>query len=101
MKASRCEGLSMVLLEALACETPVIATNCKTGPSEIIENEKNGLLIPVEDEKTLKEAMGKLFYDKGLYKKLKANSSKSVEKYCIKNIAKDWINLFEEMHSLR
>ena len=73
--------------------------SCTSPTPEIIENEKNGLLIPVEDEKALKEAMEKLFHDKGLYNKLKANSSKSVKKYCIENIAKDWINLFEEMHS--
>jgi N-acetylgalactosamine-N,N'-diacetylbacillosaminyl-diphospho-undecaprenol 4-alpha-N-acetylgalactosaminyltransferase len=95
--SSRYEGLPMVLLEALACGTPVIAANCESGPSEIIENEKNGLLIPVEDEKALKDAMEKLFHDRGLYDKLKANSSKSVEKFAVENIVKDWINLFQEI----
>jgi len=94
---SKHEGFPNVLLEALACETPVIATNCETGPSEIIENEKNGLLIPVEDDKALIEAMEKLFYDKGLYNKLKANSCKSVERFDVKNIVKEWLNLFEEI----
>jgi N-acetylgalactosamine-N,N'-diacetylbacillosaminyl-diphospho-undecaprenol 4-alpha-N-acetylgalactosaminyltransferase len=98
--SSRYEGFSIVLLEALACETPVIATNCETGPSEIIESGKNGLLVPVEDEESLKMAIDKLFHDKGLYNKLKANSSKSVEKYCIENIVKDWIYLFEKEHCL-
>ena len=99
--SSRHEGFSVILLEALACETPVIATNCETGPSEIIENEKNGLLIPVEDEKALKEAMEKLFYDKELHVKLKANTRRSVKKYDIENIVKDWINLFEDMNILK
>ena len=98
--SSRFEGFGIVIIEALACETPVIATNCESGPSEIIENGKNGLLVPVADEEALKAAMEKLFYDKGLYNKLKANSSKSVEKYCIENIVKDWINLFEGMNIL-
>jgi len=100
ISSSRYEGFGNILLEALACRTPVIATNCETGPSEIIESEENGILVPVEDEEALKLAMEKLFHNKGLYNKLKANSSKSVEKYCIENIVKDWINLFEGMHFL-
>jgi hypothetical protein len=56
--------------------------------------------VPVEDEESLKMAIDKLFHDKGLYNKLKANSSKSVEKYCIENIVKDWIYLFEKEHCL-
>lgn len=94
--SSRYEGFGNVLLEALACRTPVIATNCETGPSEIIENGKNGLLVPVEDEEALKVAMEKLFYDKKLYKRLKINTQKSVEGFDVNNIVKDWLNLFEE-----
>ena len=95
ISSSRYEGFGNVLLEALACETPVIATNCETGSSEIVENGKNGLLIPVEDEKALEEAMGKLFYDRELYKKLKINTRRSVERFDVNIIVKEWKELFE------
>ncbi len=96
ISSSRYEGFGNVLLEALACGTPVIATDCESGPSEIVENGENGLLVPVADEEALKAAMEKLFYDRELYKKIKANTRKSIEKYNITNIIKDWLNLFEE-----
>jgi len=94
--SSRYEGFGNALLEALACRTPVIATGCETGTSEIIESEKNGLLVPVEDEEALKVAMEKLFYDRELYERLKVNSRKSIEKYNINNIIENWLTLFEE-----
>jgi len=96
--SSRYEGFGNILLEALACETPVIATACETGTSEIIENRKNGLLVPVEDEDALRSAMEELFYNQKLFERLKANSRKSVEKYGIENIVNDWINLFKEVY---
>jgi len=95
--SSRYEGFGNILLEALACETPVIATACETGTSEIIENRKNGLLVPVEDEDALRSAMEELYYGQKLHERLKANSRKSVEQYRIENIVKDWINLFKEV----
>ena len=95
--SSRFEGFGNVIIEALACETPVITTNCESGPSEIIENGKNGLLVPVADEEALKVAMEKLFYDRELYKRLKTNTWKSVGRFGVKNIVKKWINLFEEI----
>jgi len=94
--SSRYEGFANVLLEALSCQTPVIAANCETGPSEIIENGRNGLLVPVADEEALKEAMEKLFNDRALYERLKANTGRSLGRFDVKNIAKEWIKLFEE-----
>lgn len=97
--SSRYEGFANVLLEALACRTPVIATSCETGPSEIIESKENGLLVPVEDEEALKLAMEKLFYDRELYIKLRSNARKSIERFDIENIIKDWLNLFKEVYN--
>lgn len=43
------EGLPSVLIEALAMGTPVVATNCKSGPMEILESGKYGSLVEVGD----------------------------------------------------
>ena len=99
--SSRCEGLSMVLLEALACNTPVITTNCcEISPYEVMENEVNSLLVPPENVELLKDAMERLYHDRELYMKLKSNARKSIERFDVKNIVKDWINLFEKEYCL-
>jgi glycosyltransferase involved in cell wall biosynthesis len=47
--SSRWEGLPSVLIEALYCGIPVVATDCPSGPFEILEGGKHGLLLPVGD----------------------------------------------------
>ena len=54
--ASIREGSPNVVLEALACGTPVVASNAGTN-SDIIECGKNGFLFPIGDSKTLKNQL--------------------------------------------
>lgn len=55
--ASQCEGLPGVLIEALACGAPVVATDCPTGPREILEDGRLGVLTPVGDTAALADAI--------------------------------------------
>jgi len=63
------EGLGMVLMEAMACKVPVVATK-SGGMVDIVFHEKTGLLVPEKDSSALASAIKRLLEDKSLEKKI-------------------------------
>lgn len=55
--SSRHEGLGNVIIEAMACGTPIVSTDCPSGPREILEDGKWGRLVPPAAPELLGEAM--------------------------------------------
>lgn len=51
------EGFGLVLVEAMACGTQVVATDCPCGPAEVLGGGKFGYLVPVGDAKALADAI--------------------------------------------
>lgn len=75
---SRFEGLSIAMIEAMACGLPIIASNAP-GLSSYIEEGKNGMLFPVEDHSALANCILKFYNNDKLRAKLSYGARKSFE----------------------
>jgi glycosyltransferase involved in cell wall biosynthesis len=75
---SHYEGLPTTLLEAMSCRLPVVATYI-SGNVDVIENGKNGILIPPKSPQKMAEAISILLEDEELKKKLGENARKTIE----------------------
>lgn len=108
------EGFGNVLLEAMACNVPIISTDCKSGPREIITGDFNynngtneieiferGILIPVRDDINeekhyLQRAVEILMSDPVLRKNIVDSATDYVQNgYSNQEIKKQWLNEIE------
>ncbi len=89
--SSRFEGMPNALIEGLACGCACISTNCDFGPNELIINEENGLLVPVDDINAMAAAMQKLASNPGLRKKIARNAVNIRNTHSIERIADKYL----------
>lgn len=91
---SRFEGMPNVLLEARGSKLPVIAFDCKTGPSELMTDGKNGFLIPLDDKDMMADRILTLIENKELAETMSDNWDLHIDRYYKKDILTKWEQLF-------
>lgn len=94
--SSRWEGLPTVLVEALALGAPVVSTDCKSGPSEILKNGKFGRLVRINDAESLATAILETMHGS-----MVKSSIEDISPYMAKYSTNEYESLFKELLNKR
>jgi glycosyltransferase involved in cell wall biosynthesis len=92
---SRSEGIPNMLLESMAAGIPCVAADCPPGgPRMLLENDKNGLLVPVENVDATADAVCELIGNTELRNSVAENATKVTERFKPEKIEEMWRQCF-------
>ena len=91
------EGFSNVILEAMALGKPVISTDHRYGADEIIEDGRNGILVPPQDPESMAAAILKVLSDAELRERLGAEAKKRSEDFSRDRMISEYEKLFAQI----
>lgn len=92
------EGLPNALMEAMALGLPIVATDCPCGgPATIMTHEKDGLLIPIKDQKAMEDGINRLIEDRELAERLGKQARHIAEKANAEAVFAQWRDYIEEL----
>jgi GalNAc-alpha-(1->4)-GalNAc-alpha-(1->3)-diNAcBac-PP-undecaprenol alpha-1,4-N-acetyl-D-galactosaminyltransferase len=94
--SSRYEGFPNALVEAMQMQRACVSFDCPSGPRDLIENDRNGLLVPAQDVAGLAEALGRLAADPVLRRRLGAQASKVGEQLSPALVYGMWLGLIDD-----
>ncbi|CAL2088367.1 putative N-acetylgalactosamine-N, N'-diacetylbacillosaminyl-diphospho-undecaprenol 4-alpha-N-acetylgalactosaminyltransferase [Tenacibaculum sp. 190524A02b] len=89
------EGFPNALVEAMSAGLPCISFDCNAGPRDIIENEKNGILIPVRSIDSLVNSINRLIKSEELRYDLGIKAQRINDKLNVKKITQRYLNFLE------
>jgi len=98
--SSRFEGFPMVLIEAQSQGVPIVSFDCPNGPSDIIENMKNGILVENQNKDALYEGICYMIEHPEERKVMGRKSLDNVNQYSTVVICERWKKLFDEILKL-
>jgi glycosyltransferase involved in cell wall biosynthesis len=91
--SSRFEGLPMAMIEAMSKGLPVVAFDCPTGPAEVVEHGRSGLLVPNGDVEALAAAILELIEDEARRHAYGAAAAQRAEAFSLPAVGARWDNL--------
>ena len=94
---SRWEGFPTVAAEALACGTPLVLTDCKFGPRNVVEPGISGSIVPVDDADALGAEIARLIADPEERARMAAAGRERVKRFDIATMVALYADLFEEL----
>ncbi|HEX9780151.1 MAG TPA: glycosyltransferase [bacterium] len=94
---SRWEGFGHVIVEGMACGTPVIAARCPAGPDEIITHGEDGLLCEPESPAALADSIRALAGDPELRRRLSSRATETAKRFDVGAVAGEYDALFTEL----
>lgn len=95
--SSRFEGFPLVLLEAMYAGMASVSFDCPTGPRDVIDDHRNGLLVPPEDIAGLAAAISELIDDEGLRRRCGEAAAETARHYTMDAIGPRWEALLAEL----
>jgi len=91
------EGFGMVIMEAMACGIPVIATDCG-GPSTLISNSKDGFLVPIGDAKALAKRTHELLSNNEMKQRFSIQARKKVlDRFSAEKTGKLFLDVYNSL----
>jgi len=91
------EGMPNALMEAMAVGVPCISTDCPFGPSELIKDGFNGILVPVGNYKALADAMCRMVENTDFAERCALNAKKILDVHNVSAISQMYLDYIDEI----